>query len=88
MAILHLLTNPAAAEPCLATATLGDSVLLLGDGVFAAAQLPTNPCIGPRIGALREDAATRGVALHDIEALSDADFVDWVVANDRSVTWT
>ena len=88
MAVLHLLANPAAAESCLAAATPSDSVLLLGDGVFAAAQLPTNSRIGPRIGALREDAKVRGVALHGIEALSDADFVDWVVANDRSVTWT
>ena len=88
MAVLHLLANPAAAESCLAVATPSDAVLLLGDGVFATEQLSTNPRIGLRIGALREDATARGVALHGIEALSDADFVDWVVANDRSVTWT
>ena len=87
MAVLHLLANARSAESCLAAAAPGDSLLLLGDGVFAAAQLSTaRP--PARLGALREDAAARGVTLHDIEPLSDADFVDWVVANDHSVTWT
>ena len=87
MAALHLLANARSADSCLAAAVPGDSVLLLGDGVFAAAQLSTLE-LPARLGGLREDAAARGVALHDIEALSDADFVDWVVANDHSVTWT
>ena len=84
MATLHLLANPAAAGTCLAASAAGDSVLLLGDGVFAAAQLTTQR----RVGALLEDAAARGQRLHDAEALTDADFVDWVVSHDRSITWT
>lgn len=84
MAVLHLLANPAAADTCLAAAAPGDAVLLLGDGVFAAAQLTTEM----RVGALQEDATLRGERLHRAEALSDADFVDWVVGHDHSVTWT
>ena len=84
MATLHLLANPAAASACIAAAAPGDAVLLLGDGVFAAARLPT----AMRVGALEEDAAQRGERLHGAEALTDADFVDWVVGHDRSVTWT
>ena len=84
MATLHLLANPAAASACIAASVPGDSVLLLGDGVFAMAQLATQR----RVGALREDAAERGRRLHDAEALTDADFVDWVVGHDRSITWT
>ena len=84
MATLHLLANPAAANACLAATAAGDSVLLLGDGVFAVSQLATQR----RVGALREDAAERGQRLHDVESLTDADFVDWVVNHDRSITWT
>ncbi len=87
MPVLHLLADPAATESCLAAAAAGDSLLLLGDGVFAATRL-ASATTHLRMGALVEDAKQRGVALHGVEVLADADFVDWVVANDRSVTWT
>ena len=84
MATLHVLANPDAASACLAATAAGDSVLLLGDGVFAAAKLATQR----RVGALRDDAVERGQRLHDVESLTDADFVEWVVSHDRSITWT
>lgn len=84
MAVLHLLANPAAASACVAAAGPGDAVLLLGDGIFAAARLTTEL----RVGALQEDAAQRGEGLQRAEALTDADFVDWVIGHDHSVTWT
>ena len=87
MGVLHLLANPAAAESCLAAAADGDALLLLGDGVFAAARLGA-AAANLHVGALREDAEQRGATLHDAQALEDADFVDWVVANHHSVTWT
>ena len=85
MATLHLLSNPSAAESCLAVATGDDAVLFLGDGVFALTSLKKSSA---PIGALRDDAEQRGVAVPDhVRRMSQADFVDWVVAFDTSVTW-
>ena len=85
MATLHLLSNPSAAESCLAVATGEDAVLFLGDGVFALTALGDSS-LG--MGVLGDDAASRGVAVPDhVRRMSQADFVDWVVAFDRSVTW-
>lgn len=85
MATLHLLSNPSAAASCLAAVAAGDAVLALADGVFVLAaqdQLPV------RLGALQDDAERRGLTLpNEVEQLSYADFVDWVAAFDRSVTW-
>ena len=85
MATLHLLSNPSAAKSCLAVATDDDAVLCLGDGVFALTSLG-NP--SARIGVLGDDAERRGVAVPEkVRRMSQADFVDWVVAFDTSVTW-
>ena len=85
MATLHLVSNPNAAASCLALATDDDAVLFLGDGVFA---LSARGNSSPPIGVLDDDAASRGVAVpDDVRRISQADFVDWVVAFDRSVTW-
>ena len=85
MAVLHLLSNPDAAASCLAAVAEGDSLLLIGDGVFA---LPSAGSSKARLGVLGEDAAQRGVALPETaEALSYADFVAWAVACRSSVTW-
>ena len=84
MAVLHLLANPAAAASCVAAARAGDSLLLLGDGVFALATLDTPA----RVGVLRADAEARGVvAPASAQRISYAEFVEWVVACERSVTW-
>ena len=85
MAALHLLSKPGAAASCLAAVAPGDAVLLLGDGVFALTALGDSAA---PVGVLREDAASRGVAVPDhVRPMSQADFVDWVVAFDTSVTW-
>ena len=85
MATLHLLSNPSAAESCLAVAAGDDAVLFLGDGVFALTALGNTSA---PIGVLGDDAASRGVPVPDhVRRMSQADFVDWVVAFDRSVTW-
>ena len=86
MAVLHLLSNPNATASCLAVVAAGDALLLLGDGVFAHAAAAASPV---RLGVLRDDAAARGITpAADIPQLSQAEFVDWVVAFGASVTWT
>lgn len=85
MATLHLLSNPSAAASCLAAVAGDDAVLFLGDGVFALTA-HGNPTA--RIGVLGDDAASRAVAVPDhVRQMSQADFVEWVVAFDTSVTW-
>ena len=85
MATLHLLSDPGAAASCLAAVANDDAVLFLGDGVFA---LTARPNSAAPLGVLRDDAENRGVAVPDhVRPLSQADFVDWVVAFDTSVTW-
>lgn len=85
MATLHLVANPSAAPSCLATAADDDAVLFLGDGVFALTAI-ADPSRG--IGVLDDDALSRGVTVPDhVRRMSQADFVDWVVAFDTSVTW-
>ena len=85
MAALHLLSSPDAAASCLAAAAADDAVLLLADGVFACTVVAAS---GARFAVLRDDAASRGIAISaDVPMLSQADFVDWVVAYETSVTW-
>lgn len=85
MATLHLLSNPGAVASCLAAAGRDDAVLLLGDGVFALTALGDS---STSVGVLRDDAESRGVATPDhVRPMSQADFVDWVVAFDTSATW-
>ena len=86
MAVLHLLSNPSAAAACLAVVATGDALLLLGDGVFAHADVAASTA---QLGVLRDDAAARGVTPGaDIQQLTQAEFVNWVVAFEASVTWT
>ena len=88
MAILHLLANPAAASSCLDVVAERDSLLLIGEGVFA---LPTVVAAEPaaRVGCLADDAQRLGVApTPGVLAVSDAEFVAWVVECRHSVTWT
>ena len=85
MAILHVLSNPAATESCLAAAGDGDAVLLVGDGVFAHDIARPS---GIRFGVLEEDMASRGLE-HSaaLEALTYAGFVDWAAEFPKTVTW-
>lgn len=85
MAVLHLLANPNAVPSCVAALAADDAVLALGDGVFALAALGHATT---RLGVLRDDAESRGVEPPAAaRQLSQADFVDWVVAYGTSVTW-
>ncbi len=85
MGILHILSNPDSAASCLVAMADGDSLVVLGDGVFALPGIATSA----RVGVVAEDAVDLSVALPDgIEQLSYADFVAWVVACRGSVTWT
>ena len=85
MGILHILSNPDSAASCLAAMADGDSLVVLGDGVFALPGVATSE----RVGVVAEDAVDRCVGLPDgIKRLSYADFVAWVVACRSSVTWT
>lgn len=87
MAVLHLLANPDAAASCVAAADGKDSLLLLGDGVFALATMDGQG-FDATVGVLLPDAESRGVAVSPwAERLTYADFVAWVVACQHSVTW-
>lgn len=85
MATLHLLSNPSAAATCLAALAAGDALLVVGDGVYALDVIAG--AAATQIGVLRDDARARGIAPSPIRELSHADFVAWVVACERSVTW-
>ena len=85
MAVLHVLSNPAAAESCLGAASEGDAVLLVGDGAFAH-DIAHPP--GIRFGVLDEDLTSRGLKVSAaLEALTYAGFVDWVGEFSKTVTW-
>lgn len=83
MATLHLLANPNAAASCLAAVADSDSLLLIGDGVFATRAIADIA----RAGVLQSDAEARAVVPPPSQRISDAQFVAWVVAHERSVTW-
>lgn len=85
MATLHVLANPAALASCLRALAPADRLLLLGDGARAAHALAAASAAAhaARVGVLGEGAPTTRV-----EPLSYDDFVGWVVACERSVTWT
>ena len=89
MAVLHLLSNPAAAASCLDALAAEDSLLLIGEGVFALSMVAATVQPEVRLAYLADDAQRLGVApLPDGQALSYPDFVTWVVECERSVTWT
>ena len=87
MPTLHLLADSAAAGDCRRAIAPGDRLLLIADGVFAAAAFARPPATEVRVGALESDAEQRGVSLGGIQPLSHTDFVAWAAACERSVTW-
>lgn len=88
MATLHILANSAAAASCAHALAAEDRVVLLADGARAVEALATAKaaCVGVVCDA--EDAGASPVPLSGVQQLSYRDFVDWVVACERSVTWT
>lgn len=88
VATLHILSNPAAAESCARALAAEDRLLLLADGVRARGAMANAKaaCVGVLRDA--EDQATAPALPDHVQSLSYADFVAWVVACERSVTWT
>lgn len=85
---MHILSNPAAAESCARALAAKDRLLLLADGVRArAAMVNANAA---RVGVLHveQDEPAAAAPQPEMQVLSYDDFVAWVVACERSVTWT
>ncbi len=98
MASLHIINSHAAngyvLSRCIASATSGDAVLLIGDGVYCAvADLFALAVKRPKLQwfGLQADADARGLLgrLADtVELIDDARFVELVVAHQPIVTWS
>ena len=88
MSPLHLVVHPDALTSCLEIARSGDAVLLLEDGVYAAAT--GNVDFAP-VYAVRLDLAIRGLAgspLGEVTAIDYAGFVELCTKHQPIVTWT
>jgi tRNA 2-thiouridine synthesizing protein B len=87
MAVLHLVNKARALEACLRVAGLEDAILLLEDGVYAAAR---GVAVDRLLHALEVDVAARG--LHnrlqgEVQLISDDAFVALVERHQPIVTW-
>lgn len=87
MSTLHLVNNAAALESCLSVAAAQDSILLLEDGVYAAAgaRAPQR-----QLFVLEADVNARGLRERlgkDTRIVDDAGFVALVEAHQPVVTW-
>lgn len=87
MPALHLVNRASALAACLSVAADDDAVLLLEDGVYAAAAgtSPERP-----LHALEPDVRARGLAgrlAGNTTVVSDAGFVTLVEAHQPVVTW-
>ena len=86
MSLLHLVSQASALDACLRYVGPDDAVLLLADGVYAAAAART---VEATVSAIEDDAKARGVKIElPVESVSYDGFVDLVAAHDASVTWT
>ena len=88
MATLHILANSAAAASCRRALAAEDRVVLLADGARAVAALATAEAAGIGLVCEAEHAAAMRAPPKGVRVLSYRDFVAWVVACERSVTWT
>jgi len=87
MAILFIVNRASAIEGCLATAEPTDTVLLIEDAVYAATRTYDWP---GQLAALEPDVRARGLGRRlaaGIRVVSDAEFVELVVAHQPIVTW-
>ncbi|NIP15593.1 MAG: sulfurtransferase complex subunit TusB [Pseudomonadales bacterium] len=86
MATLHLVNHPSALPSCLEAARDGDTILLLEDGVYAAASgAPERP-----LHAIDIDVTARGLAerLHEnVTLASYQEFVQLVENHQPIVSW-
>ena len=86
MSLVHLVSRASALDACLRYVGPDDAVLLLADGVYAAAQARASKAV---VAAIEADAAARGIRLEPpVRAIGYDGFVALVVAHDASVTWT
>ena len=58
---LHLIFSPTGAEACLFRCSPDDRLVLLGDGVYAANQLPQSPVSAAGYDMMASDAEARGM---------------------------
>jgi tRNA 2-thiouridine synthesizing protein B len=87
MAALHLVNKASALQACLRVADSEDAILLLEDGVYAAA---SGVAIERTLHALEVDVAARGLQARltgDVQLISDATFVALVERHQPIVTW-
>ena len=86
MSLVHVVSRASALDACLRYVGPDDAVLLLGDGVYAAAAARETKAV---VAAIEDDATARGIQLEPpVKAVGYDGFVDLVVAHDASVTWT
>ena len=86
MATLHLVNRPSALTSCLETARDEDTVLLLEDGVYAAATEQSNR----PLHAIDVDVEARGLAgrlRENVTLTSHEDFVRLVENHQPIVSW-
>ena len=86
MSLVHLVSRASALDSCLRYVGPDDEVLLIADGVYAAAGARGSNAV---VWAIEDDAAARGVSIEaPVRAIGYEGFVERVVAHDASVTWT
>ena len=99
MASLHIISSSSerrtAVENCLQAASPGDTVLLIGNGVFLAVG-PVFARLAKRAAhtswcALVSDVTSRGIGPHisaQVQQIDDGAFVDLVVSHHPIVSWS
>lgn len=94
MATLHTLnkapSNQALFEQMLNTATPGDSIVLMEDGVYYCMQSTINRRIQDiQVYALQDDLHARGIPYEesDVKQASYAEFVELCTSHDKVINW-
>jgi len=85
MATLHLISNVASLDSCLATAGNADSILLIEDGVYVGTQAHSRD-----LKAIDDDVRARGLdgrLQPNTSVISYDDFVQLAVEHQPIVTW-
>ena len=82
--MLHFLLDPQAWNRCSQSASLGDALVFLGDGVYALTIHEDADCF-----ALESDCARRGVEIPEgVHCATMSELVNLVTQHDHSITWT
>ena len=71
---LHLIFSPTGAKACLSRWSPDDSLVLLGDGVYAANQLTQSPVPAAAIDMMASDAEARGITESEQGGISCIDY--------------